>query len=280
MEFDTSKLRTDPAYNAQFLTDFYTNRGDRFYATIFCGGTVYPTSDLQAPMRYWCCWKKNPDPTGKPYLSLVKDELNSVEGGISGFYDIKGLDTTLTVPKVYQASIDYPIIRFAEVLMNYGETANEVGKPAQALNVLYRIRERASIKPGPTSSYGITASSKEGIREAYIKERLIEFAFENERLGDLRRWKRYDILNNSGHRSGLYVVLKPGKTIKWTDDIMNASVREKFKAVYIDNLDGDPTYKFNLDTKHWFYPISRSNINADSKLKQNIAWGGTFDPLK
>jgi hypothetical protein len=75
-------------------------------------------------------------------------------------------------------------------------------------------------------------------------------------------------------------VIKPGQTIDWTDDITTASVRQKFVATYIDNLDGDPTYKFNLDLTHYFYPFSQANIDADSKLDQNIEWGGTFDPLK
>jgi hypothetical protein len=281
LQLDTTKLKTDPAYNAQFLTDFYTNRDDRFYATVWCGGTVYPTPDIPAPTRLWYCWRRNPDPTGTKYLSLAEDQLASgANFGCSGFFDRKGLDTTLTSANVYNAGVDWPEIRFAEVLMDYGEAANEVGKSAEALNVLYQIRARAGINPGTGNTYGITATSQPDIREAYIRERFVEFAFENKRSGDLRRWKRYDILNNEGHRHGLYVVIKPGETIDWTDDIMTAGVRQKFKAVYIDNLDGDPDYKFNLNTTHWFYPISQSNIDADSKLEQNIGWGGTFDPLQ
>ena len=46
MQFDAAKLLADPAYNEQYLTDFVTNRDDRFYATIFTGGTPYPTPDL------------------------------------------------------------------------------------------------------------------------------------------------------------------------------------------------------------------------------------------
>lgn len=281
MQMDTAKLKADPAYNAQFLTDFYANRDDRFYATVFCGGTVYPSPDLPASERYWCCWKKNPDPTGLEYLSLTLDQFpgNGVNA-VSGFFDRKGLDTTLTQANVYNAGVDWPEIRFAEVLMNYGEAANEVGKPAEALDVLYQVRKRAGITPGPGNHYGITATTQPDIRTAYINERFVEFAFENKRLGDLRRWKRYDILNKEGHRHGLYTVIKPGQTIDWTDDIMTESVRKKFEAVYIDNLDGDPAFKYNLDTNHWFYPFSQSNIDADAKLVQNIEWGGTFDPLQ
>ncbi len=284
MQFDVAKLASDPAYNEQYLTDFVTNRDDRFYATIFTGGTAYPTPDLPTGTRYWSAWRKvadAPSPGGIKYLSLAADQMGvTIGAGVSGFFGIKGLDNTVTKTLIGNATTDWVELRFAEVLMNYGETANEIGKVDEALQVLKDIRARAGITAGASGKYGITAVTLSEIREAYISERFVEFAFENKRWNDLRRLKRFDIINKQGFRHGIYFVLKDGEQIAWTDDISNTEVRKKFTAIYIDNLDGDAQFKYNLDLNHWFYPISQGNLDASAPLKQNVEWGGTFNPLE
>lgn len=287
LELDKNRLATDAAYNEQFMTDFYTNRDPRFYATIFCPGTSYPAKDvLVNDMKYWNGWKLMPDassPTGYKYITLIYDQLGKgVGGGASGFYQFKGLDRNLTISSVYDGTVDWVEIRFTEVLMNYGECANEVGKTDEALQVLYDIRKRAGIEAG-SGKYGITASSQSEVRQAYVDERFIELAYEGKRWGDLRRWKRFDILNSQKYRSGLYPVVKDNATIPsldWTKSMYDADARKFFRFDYVECLDGDKAYQFNLDNKHWFYPINKSDLERNSKLEQNNEWGGTFDPLK
>ncbi|SMO72118.1 RagB/SusD family nutrient uptake outer membrane protein [Solitalea koreensis] len=285
MQFDKNML-SDPAYNQQFMTDFYTNRDSRFYATVFCGGTPYPTPDEVTPIyvkgnSFWEVWQFD----GTNYKSAIPTihndgKVNMTGGGQTGFWDRKGLDTTLVLGLYNQGQTDWPVIRYAEVLMNYGECANELGKTSEALQVLKDIRKRAGILAG-ADTYGITATSTAQIRDAYINERQVEFAFENKRLGDLRRWKRYDLLNSQVYKHALYTTLKPGQTVTPSENIMNATTRAKFTGVYIDNLDNDPAYKFNLDLNHWFYAIPPGQISQSKNvLTQNKEWGGTFDPLQ
>ena len=205
-----------------------------------------------------------------------------IGGGKSGFFQKKGVDPNLTIATVYQAETDWIEIRFAEVLMNYGECANEIGKTDEALNVLYQIRERAGI-PAGTSHYGITATSQSDVREAYVDERFIEFAYEGKRWNDLRRWKRFDILNRMKYRSILYPVIKNNAdvaTFDWTSDMTDAKVRKLFRFDYIENIDNMDDHFFNLDEKYMFYPIHKEVMDRNSKIEQNVAWGGTFDPLK
>lgn len=285
LNLDINRLN-DLAYNEQFMTDFYTNRDPRFYATVFCPGTYYPATDaLPGNMKYWNAWKQipNPDGSGMVYQSMTYDEISrGIGAGMSGYFQFKGLDRSITVPTVYQAETDWIEIRFAEVLMNYGECANEIEKSDEALDVLHQIRKRAGIKPG-TGNYGITASSQSEIRQAYLDERFIEFAYENKRGDDLRRWKRYDILNNMKYRSVLYPVIKDNAnlaTMDWTKDMFNPEVRKLFRFDYIECVDGDKQYKFNMDENHWFSPIKKDDLDRNSKLEQNKEWGGTFDPLK
>lgn len=279
---DIERLKVDEAYNESFLTDFYVNRDPRFHATIFCPGTEYPANDrLIGGYKYWNAWMMS----DQFYKSLAEEELNApISSGLSGFFQRKGVDLDLTMSTVTQAETDWIEIRFAEVLMNYGECANELNKTDEALQVLYNIRKRAGIQ-SEDGRYGITAVNQSDIREAYINERFIEFAYEGKRWNDLRRWKRFDILNDLKYRSTLYPVIKDktlveNKKFDWTWDMRDSEVRKLFRMDYIECVDGDKQYMFNLDMNHWFYPIAQADLDRNSKLEQNNEWGGNFDPLK
>lgn len=283
---DKSRLASDPAYNQQFMTDFYVNRDPRFYASVFSPGTAYPASDvLKDGAKYWNAWRRVAEPSspgGFKYASMIFDQLGKGIGGNgSGFYQFKGIDKSLTSATVYDAQTDWIEIRYAEVLMNYGEAANEVAKDAEALTVLYDIRKRAGIDAG-SGKYGITATSQAEIRQAYMDERFVEFAYEGRRWTDIRRWKKFDMLNALKHRESLYPVLKSDASLAgfdWTKDMYDPSVRSLFRFEYIENVDVDPQYKFNLDLNHWFYPVHKNVMDRNSKIQQNKEWGGNFDPL-
>ncbi|MEX6689527.1 RagB/SusD family nutrient uptake outer membrane protein [Danxiaibacter flavus] len=290
MQADTNQLKSNPVYNQQFLTDFYTNRDDRFYATIFSGGTYYPTPDLfpSATQRlpYWGVYQW--DAANSKYVCLVAQIAGvpaSFGFGSTGFLNRKGLDTTLTGSNVVSGAAGakswWSPMRFAELLMNYGECANETGKANEALAVLYNIRKRAGIAAGVSGNYGITAASQSEIRTAYINERQVEFAYENFRFSDLRRWKRFDILNNQGNKNySLVVALKPGQPLPAsTSTILDPVVRSSFSAV-VYNI-GSTTDVYNLDLNHWFYALNPAQISIEPQnLPQNNEWGGSFDPLQ
>lgn len=283
LELDVNRLATDAAYNQQFVSDFYNNRDPRFHATIFCPGTEYPCDDLLlGGQKFWNAWRVNDN---GEYVSLHYDQRGSGTGTSSNFYQRKGLDYSINYTKVYEAQIDWVEIRFTEVLMNYGECANELGKTGEALQVLYDVRKRAGIE-NKDGKYGIAATSQADVREAYMTERYIEFAYENKRWNDLRRWKRFDILNDMEYRSSLWLVINDYSIVKngdfdWTKDMFDPEVNKQFRFDYIECVDGDKSlYRFNLDNNHWFYPIKKNDLDRNSKLEQNNEWGGTFDPLK
>jgi hypothetical protein len=304
MQFDKNRL-SDPAYNAQFLTDFYTNRDDRFYATIYFSGTPYPTPDLAFGMTsprsfsFWNVryWKTGVTPPASYQLPMqdrtkygvISTDIQNAGGNpcIAGFYQRKGLDTTITGALVQGIAAGakswWSPMRYAELLLNFGECANEIGNSVEALQALYSIRQRAGITGG-SGNYGITATDQAAIRNAYISERQVEFAFEGVRLPDLRRWKRYDILNNQVAKHGLLIVKKPAAPFPAnTDNILNPLVRANFEAFYIDNLDAKTTSTqiFNLDLNHWFYALPPAQISIEpDMLPQNKEWGGSFDPLQ
>lgn len=285
LELDMQRLASDPAYNAKFMDEFYTDRDPRFYATIFNPGTVYPSADkANDGQSYWNGWKTVYDGTELRYVTLVQDQLGvGVGANSSGWFQLKGLDKSLDKGNISYAETDWMEIRFTEVLMNFGECANEIGTSGEALQVLYDVRKRAGIVSAD-SRYGITANTQDEIRQAYVNERFIEFAYEGKRWGDLRRWKRFDMLNNLKYRSGLYLVIKNNDDIQnmdWSRNmISDPELRKMFRFDYMECLDGNKDYNFNLDLNHWFYPIKQEDLDRNSKLQQNKEWGGSFDPLQ
>ena len=81
--------------------------------------------------------------------------------------------------------MNFPIYRYAEVLLFMAEVLNEQGKTAQAIPLLNQIRNRAGLAE-------TTASSQADVREAIFKERRVELAFENKRWFDIQRTDRIE----------------------------------------------------------------------------------------
>jgi len=84
----------------------------------------------------------------------------------------------------------WPLIRYAEILLNYAEAINETGQTSLAYPKIIQLRERAGIEPGTDNLYGLKADmTLEEMREVIRNERRIELAFEDHRYHDIRRWK-------------------------------------------------------------------------------------------
>lgn len=79
-----------------------------------------------------------------------------------------------------------PVLRFTDVKMMYAECLNEEAYVAngEALGILNEVRNRAGL-PALTAA---TVPDQEAFRQALIKERRVEFAFEGLRWYDLVRW--------------------------------------------------------------------------------------------
>ncbi len=98
-------------------------------------------------------------------------------------YVYKYLDPSATANA--EGSNNFPIIRYADVLLMYAEALNEQGAGnAEAFKAVNRIRLRAGLEELPTSL------SQAGFRDAILLERRLELAFEGHRWYDLVRTKK------------------------------------------------------------------------------------------
>ncbi|HTN38959.1 MAG TPA: RagB/SusD family nutrient uptake outer membrane protein [Arachidicoccus sp.] len=88
----------------------------------------------------------------------------------------------------YNAALDaknampYYVMRFADVLLMYAETLNELGETTAAYAPINRVRGRAHLADLTT---GLT---QKAMREQIAHERVTEFCGEGVRFDDLRRW--------------------------------------------------------------------------------------------
>ncbi|MDR1746430.1 MAG: RagB/SusD family nutrient uptake outer membrane protein, partial [Tannerella sp.] len=174
--------------------------------------------------------------------------------------------------------VDWIEIRYAEVLMNFAEAANESGKTDEALAALYKIRERAKIDAGD-GSYGIKATTTEALRKVIQDERFVEFAFETKRFWDLRRWRIYaSTFNNleGKYRHGLRIEYNgdAASRPRFLTDIN--TVWDQFTVTVINDF--EPANPLAED-KYSFFGIPTSVLDRNSKIEQNNTWEGTFNPL-
>ncbi|TKK65118.1 RagB/SusD family nutrient uptake outer membrane protein [Ilyomonas limi] len=249
------------------LQAYWQNRDPRFYNSIVYNGSIYELSNKAGRRQY----------TAKG-IATNEDMFGPGElFNRTGFYPRKGMDSTLPQAAVTENETDWIELRYAEVLLNFAEAANETEHPAEVMSVLIEIRQRAGIEPGPANLYGLSAGmTREQLREAIYHERRIEFIYEGKRFNDLRRTRRLNLIDGMS-KHGLLATLKPGKDP--AEGITYSLLPEDFTYSILPLLSNGTNVMSTPDT-YYFFPIPKSEIDKNLKLEQNIGWdGGTFNPV-
>lgn len=240
-------------YNAQ---KFYENRDPRFYSVVAYNGCFYPL--LSRP--YTTQWTY----FGYP---MPNEGYGDAWGTSTGYYCRKAVDMTLTQGMCNYSGVDYIEMRYAEVMLNYAEAANETGNTAIGYDMIGQIRKRAGIPAGTGSLYGLQAGMNQSqMKDAIKTERFIELCFENKRFWDLRRWRQLNLLNGTRRHAFVpYALNVNDPSLGFVYKLENNDVQQALK--YTDN--------------YYFLPIKRTEIYNNPNLKQTLGWeDGTFDPLK
>lgn len=91
----------------------------------------------------------------------------------------------------YYESFDYPVIRYAEVLLNYAEATYELDNAISDadLNISLNL-VRSRVNPNmPRLSNSFVTSNGLNMRDEIRRERTVELFLEGFRIDDLKRWK-------------------------------------------------------------------------------------------
>lgn len=101
----------------------------------------------------------------------------------------------VTNDAIENADVNWPFLRYADVLLIYAEAENELGNQQEAIAYLNQVRQRSNANPARLVGNG-ALSTQEQMRSAIIEERAKEFACEADRRWDLIRWGIYlDAMN-------------------------------------------------------------------------------------
>jgi len=270
------------------LNTYFRNRDPRFYKNIYYnGGLAEVAFTLPAAGRRQYCT----DDLGSlayplAFYDYVRLPPVANEYSRTGFFPRKGIMESNDADNLNNNDIDYPFIRFAEVLLNYAEAANETGHLNEAVEMLKLLRARAGIEPGMDNNYGINSGSREALREVIQDETAIELYQEGRRWPNMRRWRRLNELDLK-QKHLLYARVReevwanPAHTalVAGKNPALNELLPEDFTyQVYTFISPGGLTTSYLPET-YYFFPIKRSHIELNSNLEQNIGWdNGTFDP--
>ena len=250
---------------------FWLNRDPRFDATVVYNGCIYEISGKKGRRQY------TDIELGVPEDRMSDDATYSR----SGLYTRRGIEEDLPQAEIELNSTDWMEIRFAEVLLNYAETANETGNTDAGYDVLKQIRHRAGIEAGSDGMYGLDAGmNREQMRDAIMFERKLEFPFEGKRFWDLRRTRRFDEIHGL-EKFGIEARLKDeyrdasGTIINRNLDYKPEDFEYTVKSI---RLTTDEKTMYVPDT-YYFFPISRTEIEMNPNLQQNTGWdNGAFNP--
>ncbi len=245
-------------------SDIFAGKDARLFGTVIYPGSVFKGKDIpfQAGRKFLQNGKwvneigliGSKDANG----NVITDEngpttTNDMNINKTGFCIRKFLDETVGAATRGRGSEMWFInFRFAEIVLIAAEAAMELGQP-EAVTYINQIRSRAGIQP-------LTAVTLNDI----IQERRVEFAFENHRYWDLRRWRRAHLVWNGieGDPTAThyalfpYVINEPGHPAhgKWVFDKQKAhmSVFPRF-----------------FQMKNYYCFLDQDWINRNPKLVKN-----------
>ncbi len=166
-------------------------------------------------------------------------------GTRTGYYTNKMMDPNAVANDFTHVSTRcWPLMRYAEILLNYAEAANEYEGPTATgvYAAVEAIRQRAGL-----TKYQLPLGLSQDAMRTYIQnERRIELAFEEHRFWDVRRWKIAD----------------------QTDNILSMGME-------VDRNGNNVTYKpfavrqRNFRTAMYLWPFPQSEVAKSPELIQN-----------
>lgn len=214
------------------LIEMYNNRDPRM------------TSSLIVPYSAYKGWYANAPQDCEYVIALGANEkykMIRVNGNYETYlwrkfvaeYDMNG-----AINNRAHTPINFPLIRYADVLLMLAECYNETGKSAEAVALINQVRARVNM-PGINSGPAyLAANSKEEIFARIRHERAVELAGEGHSFSDLRRWGLLEELNG-----------RPEK-----------------------DFTGKTRYTRKVTARDYLWPIPATEIEKNPTLDQNPGW--------
>lgn len=223
----------------------YYNRDPRFYGSILYDSAVWMPRPLGLqgidPMGVYSRRTSiitNGGTTSTIFgLDTRQSSVSPFNGSFTGYVMKKMLDNSIDAQSQSNENV-WIEIRYAEVLLNYAESAMELGQTSEAGLYINLIRTRSGM---PDFTGDIT--------KALRYERQIELVFENNRWYDIRRWKILD------------KALTDAKGVDITETITNGNASTVWKQIQVEQR--------KALLKMYWIPISTLELRKAPQLEQN-----------
>jgi len=222
----------DPAFD---ITKPYEGRDPRFARAILADGMAFKGSTIEAYVG------------GRDY-SATRQDL----GSPTGYYLRRYIqETTDFTPEAnVQNKHSWIMCRYAEILLSYAEALNEYKGPdftgegftMSAREALNMIRANAEMP-------AVDVTGQEAFRKAVQREWRVEFAFEDHRFWDVRRWMIG--ADTQTQIDGVEITLATGGV-------------KDYKRIMVE--------KRTWSDKMYLYPIPQSEVFCNPNLTQNSGW--------
>ena len=216
----------------------YANRDPRFYATILYDGAKWMTRNVET---YFDVDSNGKITGGGKDTKFGNDSWNASP---TGYNMKKFMDEGYALNSWNFCARNWIHLRMAELYLNKAEALYHTGDEEGAREALKPIRERAGMP-------AVTATGAD-LLEAIKNERRIEFAFEEHRYFDVRRWK---------------------EAPKYFGSTVHAITIKKYpdgkKTYEVDKLRSDVGGDRKWDDKMYWLPIPKSEMDKNPNLVQN-----------
>ena len=165
----------DPKFNPQ---NPYAGRDPRFAKTVLANGMSFKNSTIETFVG-------------------GKDDLSLVEGGsVTGYFLRKYVQesTSFTPDNIVSNKHHWVIYRYAETLLTYAEAMVQAFGDPDYKDDIYTLSAREALNQVRTNAGmpAVKATEKNAFITAVEHEWRVEFAFEDHRFWDVRRWKNAD----------------------------------------------------------------------------------------
>lgn len=243
--------------------------------------------------------------------NYVRTAANFTGHTLTGYQLTKFVMDDVTYDDAATNDNDIPIMRYAEILLNYAEAKAELGTLtdddwAKTIGVL---RQRAGITGGtdqtgtltskPTSVEPYIASYYPDITDPVVleirRERETELSLEGFRFWDLKRWNCFNLWEEDPWEGIFIPALNTPMDVDGdgvydayfydTDEIGNDSYKaigvyvgtEKNNVLNVKAVNGGYLMKYNIagrsfPVRQYLYPIPEVVIQKNPNLKQNPGW--------
>ena len=221
----------DPAFD---ISNPYAGRDPRFARAILADGMAFKGTTIETFV-------------GGADYSATRQDL----GSPTGYYLRRYIQETTDFTPEANVSLKHSwiVCRYAEILLTYAEALNEYQGPdfkgegftMSAREAINKVRTNAGMPD-------VVASGKDAFRKAVQREWRVEFAFEDHRFWDVRRWKIG--ADTQGQIDGVEITVAGGK--------------KDYRRIMVE--------KRTWADKMYLYPIPQSEVFCNPNLTQNPGW--------